>query len=851
MSFNWQTDEEREDLWREAEPDAAERPPSRRGRWLGLLLLLAVLSASVYLVWQETQQQVEEAEANIEADVLSSHQLGVQAAQEGDAELFITILSGREQQWTDAQKELLEEGLLYEQRVRPLGLTPDASAPEVVDITFSPDLRDAELTVEQRYRPANSDDEAGSLRLQQTYVYRKGTQRWLFAPPTDEFWGSQARTQGQILRLRYPTRDEALALRLANDLDALLQELCTELAACPADMQVRVGLETDPATVMELNDARGVLEEGLEMSLPAPSLLATPVDDAGYQALLHGYGRHVAAAALSADYDCCAHVLFQQAFLARQLAALGLVEEPLAPADILYLADRPLTLDPQIEALWRVSEPVNELAAVPLELHAFLQFLLSEEGGPGSTTERVLQQALDDRRGFWVWMENHTEYSSTRSLEVSEAWQRYVRDLLEEAQAALPLPSGLTLPLQDMLLACGDEILGVDLYRYNPQSEQWTEEAELDAAFALLSTLPSSQGYFVTLQERWTEEEPPVLNLLRRPGEELLQVAGSGVSPGFFLPFSSERGPGDSIAAWRFNAEGGVGMEGHVILHPSSCDEGGCGFEELPGRPVWGPLGQQLSDTGYFTFVDVQEEGSPIYYRAGEQDEWVPVAQGISPVWLDEATFAYLAASDPRNRTFQAVQIQGLAAEEPVTVLQLDDLEQLPAGSGRWTTFVSLWRNESDPGQLLAVGAGGQDGQAGWLIGFSRTDPALPWGEARVSLDFLVELPGSPASFGPIQSNFSPDGRWLALLRWREDEGSSWWLYDLSKQEVGPLLFQEQEIVPFDSGQSWTADSQWFAHPGPGFIDLIAPGHDVDGRPYRRLIFHDFDACTSITWLSE
>jgi hypothetical protein len=119
--FDWQTEDEV--AWNELTPTAPESAPSRhplisRGWWL---LLFGLLLLSSWLVWQQVAARVADAEAEVIADLLASHDLLLQAAATQDEDVALALLSGREAAWTETQIGLVAAGLWLE---RPLlGLT--------------------------------------------------------------------------------------------------------------------------------------------------------------------------------------------------------------------------------------------------------------------------------------------------------------------------------------------------------------------------------------------------------------------------------------------------------------------------------------------------------------------------------------------------------------------------------------------------------------------------------------------------------------------------------------------------------------------------------------------------------
>src|SRR5687767_14803884 len=116
MNFDWQTDEE--DRWEEpeaaAEPANGQRSRLLSRRWLatGLVLLVAVGIGSL-LYWQ-LKVRVDQGARRVEEDVLATFTLIRSIAEEQDRELFVSVLSGRDPGWTSDQKDLMDQGALFD-----------------------------------------------------------------------------------------------------------------------------------------------------------------------------------------------------------------------------------------------------------------------------------------------------------------------------------------------------------------------------------------------------------------------------------------------------------------------------------------------------------------------------------------------------------------------------------------------------------------------------------------------------------------------------------------------------------------------------------------------------------------
>ena len=113
MSFDWQTEEE--SGWQEEQkPTETAVAPSLWRRWRFLLVAVVGLAAVWGMVQWQVNQRVTAATGNIEAEILSTHKFVLQTAVTQDEALFRANLSGRNPDWADVQKTLLEDALLLD-----------------------------------------------------------------------------------------------------------------------------------------------------------------------------------------------------------------------------------------------------------------------------------------------------------------------------------------------------------------------------------------------------------------------------------------------------------------------------------------------------------------------------------------------------------------------------------------------------------------------------------------------------------------------------------------------------------------------------------------------------------------
>ncbi len=418
MSFEWQTDDD--DNWDESpapQPSAALR--LRRWPWLLLLGLLA--GTAVFLLSRQLNQRVEIATDDIEADLIASYVLLQQTAVDRDENLFSSLLSGREPEWVVGQRHNIVAGRLFDRPGFGLSWQPEVET-AVFSSTFSPELDAAELTTLQNYSLDIGNGLTQTVQLERLDVFRLGKDRWLFAPPEPEFWGVRHRLEGQLVSVRYASRDEALIHRLAADLEAKLVQLCAAPGSnCPTDMQVRLLFATEPESLSEATfidaltrEAQGdVLTGGQAIRLPTPTLVGLPQDEVGYQALFRGYAAQMLALVINdaTGWQCCDHLPFHQAALARHLYELGVGSWPLANGGV-PLPDE-INLYASGLTLWNgsSSENIAPFSEAPAP-YAFVDFLTADlhispakmAASLASTEDEVLTEWLLSLAGQ-SWME--------------------------------------------------------------------------------------------------------------------------------------------------------------------------------------------------------------------------------------------------------------------------------------------------------------------------------------------------------------------------------------------------------------------------------------------------------------
>lgn len=286
--------------------------PSRRLRRVLFVVAPLLLIALVAVL---LTQRVDDASITQRDDVVAVYDLFQQARAHADSELYTSLISARDSRWGRTQRELFDAGLMFDRRSLGLTFRSDVS-PRIIDVQLSNDLHEADVSAEFKYLVDQGNGATTEVGLIHTTHFQSAGQRWRQASPPSSFWGEEIHYRTPLIRITYPERDRDTGQRLAYELDQMLGEFCQSFTgrACPSGMQIDLELGTNPlllsaiaqpvAPLSLVVDPEGQTRFPLRISLPAPTLVGVPLDEAGYIALYRGYGTHIAqqlAVALSRD----------------------------------------------------------------------------------------------------------------------------------------------------------------------------------------------------------------------------------------------------------------------------------------------------------------------------------------------------------------------------------------------------------------------------------------------------------------------------------------------------------------------------------------------------------------------
>lgn len=881
--FDWRTeeDERAQSSWDEPIDDKPAGPPRRRPPWrlIAVISVLAVMAGAI--VWWRVDKRIDETMQAVRTDVVASHNLVQRAVADGDEEIFRSFLSGRDPAWTEGELEVFRRQLFADRS--PLGLIPaEGSLPAILSsageeiaagerpaaIELSPDFNEAIVTINQPYQTEDGD----TVVLEQTAVYRRGDNRWLLAPPLDEFWGEWVTSEGAYLNLIYPARDETVGARLAADLDAEIGRMCDTLEDidCSADLHLTARLDTDPATLASLSRLLGPLRRARErediLELPAPTLVGLPVEadeaasDAGYAALRDGYARHLLSAVIAqaVGWDCCDEEVLFDLLLEYQLGELGLLAWPTGEDDYRRVLDDQLRLS-DLNFIMRGREPAEFSDEQLWIMRTTVDFLA--KGLPGVSVagmQRMLQGTRTSNQFLngVLLSSNSTEKGALPPNLDSALWLYATGRTISQTDEPIP-PAD-----EELYLACQavDGNQGTDLsrlLRYGRDNNQWAELYNRQG-FIWMSALPDPGMMLV--QEFDFNSESWQTNIWRDGG---LTPAYVGEDTNFSISFGETDPAGRQLITYAFDDAQESVQAFKIDL--ADCDDG-CATAELPGLPAWSPDGAWAiyagsGDSQFFAentiiasnqrYILLDSSGEfgefPLTLGPGdagpESAELMPVATGHSPFWIDDRTFGYIRRLDmsefqPRGHE-DIIFTSTLDDPTPHKLLSASDLAQfLPDENRLRRMTIAYVATHPDMPRLLFITVLDELDRRAFVFSYD-----LDEGMAQLRMDLLYNLGHS--------LGFSPDGRYLVLTGQDRDDFTSGddsavlLLHDIAANRTIPFMIRLPYFLP-SVVYDWTEDGRRLAMVlDDNLVGLFAPqeGH-------TEMLAHGYGACTSVAWLA-
>jgi hypothetical protein len=870
-NFEWQAEGDTATNLAPAASEKSGSGRSKRRRFTAVAFVLVVLGAT-FLTWRLLARQADRATDVAREQLLVAHQLVNRAAAQQDGELFLALLLDHDPAWVELQQELLKTGLFFDRAA--LVWTASGQQPVVTAVHLSPDLQRAEVVFQQSYTvPAPDGPEARAL-FQHSVVYRRQEAQWLLAPPDGDFWGGWQGSGGPRLTLIYPERDGAVASRLAGDLDTLIDTICRTLDGmnCPAALHVQARLEQHPVHLQRLLESEVTMSAGQSIDLPALSLIGLPLNEAAYQAIYRAYGAHVAAAVIAEKvaWSCCERAPFYQAMLDKQLSQLGLRPWPVNGDHYHSMLHSPPRLL-QLARYWHRSLPVMATLEDGWLLYAFVDFAL-HVAPELSVAERQRQlsqaedythwvrQALnspDDTADVWQWDRNWLLFAQSQLAPESagSAWPEH-----EIALACWPTAveatdgDGYPLALRRLQAGSGDWLPGPELI-LEPLGRRSPQTGLPMRGFTALP-LPEYKGTVLQVEtttetgrqrlqlfgwqgdnvetlfdsaETWPEHQPRLLEFTGiidyHPYTYWSRI---GHQPRLF-EFTGIIDPAGELLLFR-DYPSALGAFAFWLFDTAACRRGACDFQGLPGRPLWSPDG---AHTLLVSDVTRADWGQPVSLLLA--DRWganaVPLAEGYAPFWLDNERVGYFQRG-PVAALF-TTSVAGAQSERWFEFADLTSLLPEDGATEHWLVGQAAVHPD-DPDWLFLL----LEARQRYVVSFNRRtgeQVIYPWPDVLDESDFVHLSAGGlhvattrcaeANCWRSEQFQFSPDGRWLAVVieHLYDASGNVWLSFHDLQQELPPRLVTVPLNVDTIRSHGWSADGRWFLLPHSGVIGVYSP----------------------------
>jgi hypothetical protein len=405
-------------------------------------------------------------------------------------------------------------------------------------------------------------------------------------------------------------------------------------------------------------------------------------------------------------------------------------------------------------------------------------------------------------------------------------------------------PAPLTLPEEDILLICNGYAPPVS-WLYSPDEDAWrpAQKVHGEQVAARLLMAPDQPGRFPPDGQGYLIRER-----LRIPDLDLWQARlwlaglGQAIRYGRGVPIlltdslQAAQKPDDLLILYPFGSYGQEQFPGSYLLSVESCLAEACGLSERPGTITWSPDGRR----SLIAAVDI--DGRPFIYLGDESGQPQAVwAQGYSPFWLDNDTFAYIQqeGNGPMETAGSAlIQVTG----DPPSGIDLRHSRVVIQASSLGNALT----NEGPPPDLTITLAAADPGQNGlWYIVASgndddgRENDYLFAVEGRSGINSLVVDLGDQQIAAPLYLNETGDT--LSFLTFQRGSTTSggWqlWVVDL-KTPTGPQVIRTYQS---ESGYyDWSADGQWLLIAEDNLLRLTAPAYD-----YERRVTHNLGCHTS------
>ncbi|MFO7540558.1 MAG: hypothetical protein R6X32_21155 [Chloroflexota bacterium] len=859
--LDWQTEEDQ--TWNEQpQPQTAVSPWPRRFLWLLLVLLLG---GGGWYAAGFLQERIETATGETEADLRQAYGLLRQTAQRQDTDLFNLLLSGRDESWAGAQERLVRDGQLLDRPTWGLTHQPElVTGDPVTEVILSPDLLAAEVTAVEPYQFWSIiDQQVKTIRLQHSAVYRLGPDRWLYAPPEPDFWGETLEVRSDTLHLSYPERDHEIVEQLFSNLSALMANTCRLPGFyCHA---FRVEFVTDPATLGQ-SLSQAIISPDEPILLPTPTLMGVPRNAEGYEFLWLAYGRYLSSAIITrqSDYTCCQHVQIYEALLHYQLAELGLFDWPLVETALEpQLIQSSLHQQDQLNIIWGNTAPhgwlpfldMDSLESEPIPDNSQIAYILADYLLRGhDQTAATLQNALI---GFDALLDWHNAVSPI-AAQTEEQLLLLLADHVSSQDTDQPQPTGL------LTITCTPNNSAVRI-SYDPLSRTWQEHVLPPLPAALIEA-----GRQPPIIQEVIPTDHTDFYLLRSSDTTYLATTDwlYPIEWGGGLPFNFGFGtlqvtttPDGRLLnlTWKRLLRSQQ-FTYYYLLDRDICDETGCLAERIPGEVHWSPNGRY----SLISVSEGQSETPGLYLGDAEANIQVYLADHfdrLTPIWLDDAHFAYPFLTDEDTVQFAIHALAGSQSagdNQPFGDSTTASRQLLTIESNQLTNMLPDERDPLRPVQPIQLTVS-QDGPDRLLLvaakpwvrdqigsGVSYEQYYLFWLQLTADLTDIETIPLPPLSSGaPLLGQINSEGSRAIVYTPLSAMNQIVMMFDRPTYAPSPAYI----TWPFTSATAapaptWSADGNWLAITYPfGLLLTNPPAFDlVHLAPY------DLSNCIHSQW---
>lgn len=838
-NFDWKTDE---DLgWDDVQSPQPPHDKRHLWRWSLPLVLLALLGVAGWIVYGQLQERIEAATGQTDQDVRASFELVWESAESGDIELFNALLSGRDREWTSAQQQIAGGAGLLDRS--PFGLELLSPFPEIEDLTLAPDLYAAHITATVPFATQIGNGLTETVTLQLPTTFRRGESRWLYAPPEDEYWGELEQWDTLFFQTTFYERDTEIVRRIHNDLDTLLRNWCNNEPENNCERlktsKVLITFTNEPQIFTKLQQRPLPAErsEVTGITLPTPSLVGLPKDDAGYRALYAGYADYILTPIMAklADYECCEHIAYWRALADWQLAEWGIKAWPLTVDDYETLLDGNIIINNRANLGWQwddweFTSPDGLRAA-----YAIVEFVMTF--GNTDTPLQMQSKLGGNSQRLTGWLRQVIDSTSTVTNEFDVAnissenplptiTRRLKMTLVEHTYT--PAPPPIPLPDQDIATLCEVEET-TKLMRYQMATDSWETLHESERF------VPDFGGPSVALTAL------PDYSIWVRPN---LFLPDDEEAPtpyiwhaGAIIPV--EPPPGVNIYGSAFNDP----LREQMLIYGSStiestfnqyeiniehCINGNCSPQPVEGFPIWSPDGQHYTKFNNDTIVYT------VHQRDGTVVNTLDVTDLRAPriYWLDDQQFVL-----PNDDGDLLVYHVG-SDEAQVWVEGRDFFDILPDGTQYIDYSGAIFFNPDNPAQMLLNVANPTSSRD------SERSVVLAFDQETKSAELLPPLNGAFSVWNQSHPQYAMFvGGEEDSQTFRNNWPNRLFLVDMTTMEIA-------DYPLFDNGffesPRWSADNNWLLMRDAGYLRLELPSED-----YAHLIFPPFNNCESPIWLTE